>query len=82
MTPANQLITTLLTDEFGVSADRLVPSVTVRQLGLDSLSIAELAMLLEEGTGINIENLLTEHSTLEELTMALTPTPRASAVVG
>lgn len=58
------------------------PGVTVRQLGLDSLSIAELALLLEEGTGINIENQLTEHSTLEELTTALTPRLQASAAVG
>ncbi|WP_328315530.1 acyl carrier protein [Streptomyces sp. NBC_00388] len=82
MTPTNQLITRLLTDEFGVSADRLVPGATVRQLGLDSLSIAELALLLEEGTGINIENQLTEHSTLAELTTALTPMPQVSAAMG
>jgi acyl carrier protein len=48
--------TELLTEEFGVPADDISPSATFEALGLDSLDVVELTLVLEEKTGVKLED--------------------------
>jgi acyl carrier protein len=47
---------TLLTDTFGVAADDVAPDATFEALGLDSLDVVELTLVLEEETGVKLED--------------------------
>jgi acyl carrier protein len=46
----------LLTEEFGVPADDISPESTFESLGLDSLDVVELTLVLEEKTGVKLED--------------------------
>ena len=46
----------LLTEEFGVPADDVKPDATFEGLGLDSLDVVELTLVLEERTGVKLED--------------------------
>ena len=48
--------TELLTEEFGVPADEVKPDATFEALGLDSLDVVELTLVLEEKTGVKLED--------------------------
>jgi acyl carrier protein len=48
--------TTILVDTFGVSADAVTPDATFESLGLDSLDVVELTLVLEEETGVKLED--------------------------
>jgi acyl carrier protein len=48
--------TTLLTDTFGVPEDEVTPDATFEALGLDSLDVVELTLVLEEETGVKLED--------------------------
>jgi acyl carrier protein len=48
--------TTLLVDTFGVDADDVTPGATFESLGLDSLDVVELTLVLEEETGVKLED--------------------------
>jgi acyl carrier protein len=48
--------TTLLTDTFGVPEGDVAPDATFEALGLDSLDVVELTLVLEEATGIKLED--------------------------
>jgi acyl carrier protein len=48
--------TTLLTDTFGVPEDQVAPDATFEALGLDSLDVVELTLVLEEETGVKLED--------------------------
>ncbi len=48
--------TEVLTDEFGVPADDIAPEATFEALGLDSLDVVELTLVLEERTGVKLED--------------------------
>jgi acyl carrier protein len=46
----------LLTEEFGVPEDDISPDATFEALGLDSLDVVELTLVLEEKTGVKLED--------------------------
>lgn len=47
---------TVLVDTFGVPADDVTPDATFEALGLDSLDVVELTLVLEEETGVKLED--------------------------
>ena len=47
---------TILVDTFGVTADDVTPDATFEALGLDSLDVVELTLVLEEETGVKLED--------------------------
>lgn len=54
-----QLYTTIeriLVDTFGVPAADVAPDATIESLELDSLDLVELTLLIEEETGVVIED--------------------------
>lgn len=51
-----ETFSTILTGEFGVPADDLAPDATFEALGLDSLDVVELTLVLEEQTGVKLED--------------------------
>lgn len=48
--------TTLLVDTFGVPEGDVTPDATFEALGLDSLDVVELTLVLEEETGVKLED--------------------------
>jgi acyl carrier protein len=46
----------LLADTFGVASDDIAPDATFEALGLDSLDVVELTLVLEEETGVKLED--------------------------
>lgn len=48
--------TTLLVDTFGVPEADVTPDATFESLGLDSLDVVELTLVLEEETGVKLED--------------------------
>ena len=48
--------TELLSEEFGVPEDDVKPDATFEALGLDSLDVVELTLVLEEKTGVKLED--------------------------
>jgi acyl carrier protein len=49
-------ITEVLTEDFGVPEDDISPDATFEALGLDSLDVVELTLVLEEKTGVKLED--------------------------
>ena len=47
---------TVLVDTFGVPEDDVAPDATFEALGLDSLDVVELTLVLEEETGVKLED--------------------------
>lgn len=56
MNDARTALDEILTGTFGVPADDLGDDVTFESLGLDSLDLVELTLVIEEQTGIKIED--------------------------
>ncbi|MFF5338265.1 acyl carrier protein [Streptomyces sp. NPDC013181] len=52
MTTTYQIITDCLVQDFEVPADRVAPGATLDQLDLDSLSLVELSLIVEERLGL------------------------------
>lgn len=50
------IFTELLTEEFGVPEADITPEATFEALGLDSLDVVELTLVLEEKTGVKLED--------------------------
>jgi acyl carrier protein len=50
------IFTEVLTEEFGVPEDEVAPEATFESLGLDSLDVVELTLVLEERTGVKLED--------------------------
>jgi acyl carrier protein len=48
------MLAKLLIEEFGISADKVYPNANLRSLDLDSFLLAELAVIVEEKTGLNV----------------------------
>jgi acyl carrier protein len=48
--------TTMLVDTFDVPADDVTPEATFESLGLDSLDVVELTLVVEEETGVKLED--------------------------
>jgi acyl carrier protein len=45
-----------LVETFGVPGDDVAPDATFEALGLDSLDVVELTLILEEETGVKLED--------------------------
>jgi acyl carrier protein len=50
------IFTEVLTEEFGVPEDDVAADATFEALGLDSLDVVELTLVLEEKTGVKLED--------------------------
>ncbi len=50
------VFTEMLTEDFGVPEDEISPDATFEALGLDSLDVVELTLVLEEKTGVKLED--------------------------
>ena len=50
------IFTELLSEEFGVPSEDVKPEATFEALGLDSLDVVELTLVLEEKTGVKLED--------------------------
>ena len=50
------IFTEVLTEEFGVPEDEIAAEATFEALGLDSLDVVELTLVLEEKTGVKLED--------------------------
>lgn len=50
------IFTEVLTEEFGVPEDEVAAEATFEALGLDSLDVVELTLVLEEKTGVKLED--------------------------
>jgi acyl carrier protein len=48
--------TEVLSEDFGVPVDEIRPDATFEALGLDSLDVVELTLVLEERTGVKLED--------------------------
>ncbi len=75
-----QALASLLKDYFNLPADKLSPTATIEELGLDSLGLMELVVVLEERTGADLNDRLSDISpsdTLEQVAATI-----ESAVVG
>lgn len=63
-----EMLTRLLVEEFGLDEDQVRPDATARQLELDSLSLAELAVIITESTGVRLEDVeMSPDSTLGQM---------------
>ncbi|MEV1008437.1 phosphopantetheine-binding protein [Streptomyces sp. NPDC049881] len=51
-----EMLAALLVEEFGCEADAVTPEATFRSLELDSLSLAEIAVLVADRTGVFVED--------------------------
>ncbi|WEH41908.1 phosphopantetheine-binding protein [Streptomyces sp. AM 2-1-1] len=81
-----EMLTRLLVEEFGLDEDQVRPDATARQLELDSLSLAELAVIITEGTGVRLEDVeVSPDSTLGQMAeafgRALPPAPAGRAAL-
>lgn len=45
-----------LVETFGVPADEVAPTAEFEAMGLDSLDVVELTLILEEQTGVKLED--------------------------
>ncbi|MEX0592651.1 MAG: acyl carrier protein [Nitriliruptoraceae bacterium] len=50
------IFTEMLTEDFGVPAEDVRADATFEALGLDSLDVVELTLVLEEKTGVKLED--------------------------
>jgi len=51
----------VLTEEFGIPAEDVAADASFEALGLDSLDVVELTLVLEERTGVKLEDEELEH---------------------
>lgn len=66
MTSSMELITNALTETFGHEVEGIAPDRTLQDLELDSLASVEMALMLQEQTGIPLDD-LTPETTIGEL---------------
>ncbi|MFI1202522.1 phosphopantetheine-binding protein [Streptomyces sp. NPDC020883] len=78
-----ETLSRLLVQEFGISSDLVHPRSTARALEMDSLSLAELTVMITERTGLRFdENGVTLDSTLEEIATHFVPSDAAASPHG
>ncbi|MFD3333853.1 acyl carrier protein [Streptomyces sp. NPDC058700] len=70
MTQTYQIITDCLVQDFEVPADRVTPGVTLDQLDLDSLSLVELSLIVEERLGLAATDIRQDITLAELATLA------------
>lgn len=66
----SQQVCALIQEKLNKTAEEVVPSATLQELGADSLDIVELIMSLEETFGIAIKDEEAEHLTTVESLIA------------
>lgn len=66
MTSIYELTIRHLVDDFGIDPSLISPETTLAELDLDSLSLAELAVILQEQTGIRLDDMSAD-SSLEDI---------------
>ncbi|MEV0579435.1 MULTISPECIES: phosphopantetheine-binding protein [unclassified Streptomyces] len=66
MSPVDTAVNSVLTGKFEVVPDSIHPESTLESLDLDSLSLAELALALQEELGVKVE----EHEATKTTTVA------------
>ncbi|BCY13103.1 acyl carrier protein [Actinoplanes sp. L3-i22] len=73
MHSAYQIVLRNLEEHFGVEPARVTPETTLEQLELDSLSILEFGLLLQEETGVKRldEGVVTFRTTIGEIVATL-----------
>ena len=82
MSPVHYSLLSLLTTRFEVPEPEIVPDASLESLGLDSLSLAELALILQEECGVKVEeHEAAKDTTVAELTEVLTA-KRVAAAAG
>ncbi|MGG2463633.1 phosphopantetheine-binding protein [Streptomyces sp. RGM 3693] len=78
-----ETLSRLLVQEFGISSDLVHPQSTARALEIDSLSLAELTVMITERTGLRFdEDGVTLDSTLEEIATHFVPSDEGAAPPG
>lgn len=66
MSTRTELITSTLTETFDLDPAQVTPECTFEDLGLDSLALVEMGLMLQERTGISLED-VPLRTTIEEL---------------
>ncbi|MFF8785030.1 acyl carrier protein [Streptomyces sp. NPDC015125] len=66
MPTSTELITSTLTETFDLDPAQVTPERTFEDLGLDSLALVEMGLMLQERTGISLEDVPLQ-TTIEEL---------------
>ncbi|MEW2433327.1 acyl carrier protein [Streptomyces caniferus] len=66
MSTSTELITSTLTETFDLDPAEVTPERTFEDLGLDSLALVEMGLMLQERTGISLEDVPLQTS-IEEL---------------
>ncbi|WP_438484832.1 phosphopantetheine-binding protein [Streptomyces sp. S186] len=78
-----ETLSRLLVQEFGISSDLVHPQSTARALEMDSLSLAELTVMITERTGLRFEeDGVTLDSTLEEIATHFVPSDEKTSPHG
>ncbi|MBM4791674.1 acyl carrier protein [Streptomyces sioyaensis] len=87
MPTSTELITTTLTETFDLDPADVTPERTFEELGLDSLALVEMGLMLQERTGISLDD-VPLHTTIDglaalmdraEAEQALTAAPNSSS---
>ncbi|MEU7432286.1 acyl carrier protein [Streptomyces sp. ISID311] len=87
MPTSTELITTTLTETFDLDAADVTPERTFEELGLDSLALVEMGLMLQERTGISLDDVplqttiagLAELMDRNEADQALTAAPNSTS---
>ncbi|MFI2185195.1 acyl carrier protein [Streptomyces sioyaensis] len=87
MPTSTELITTTLTETFDLDPADVTPERTFEELGLDSLALVEMGLMLQERTGISLDDVplqttiggLAELMDRNEADQALTAAPNSTS---
>ncbi|MGX1971269.1 acyl carrier protein [Streptomyces kronopolitis] len=66
MPTSTELITTTLTETFDLDPSEVTPERTFEELGLDSLALVEMGLMLQERTGVTLND-VPLHTTIRGL---------------
>jgi acyl carrier protein len=69
----NSQLINLFAETFGIAEDKLVPSATLENLGLDSLAVIEFLFQIEDQFHIQIPDQANPPRTLEEMVQLVEP---------
>ncbi len=71
MPSAIDVITEMMVDKLEIDAEKIGPDVAFELMDLDSLSLVQLAILLEKRYGVSVEDWELAHAETIEKTVAL-----------
>lgn len=73
-----EMLALLLVEEFGIAEEVVQPHAKARDIELDSLSLAELSVMITQRTGMQIdEDAVSLDSTLQEIAEQFKPAEEA-----